>query len=142
MQLAYLYNRMEPSKDNSAFEFIVSTPTYNASVQKDVQRAVRKHVMLRFKSKNKRSPSTVTILQHEALVNYLGSRQRRCQSHELEKDTVSSLEDVTFGRRISQDTCMTMVVSSFIVPNLSKTLEKLAMSSKVIYCGKYSLLYV
>lgn len=117
----------------------MSTPTYNASVQKDVQKTVRKNAMLRYKNRHKRSPPSVTMLQHDALVNYLGSRGELFKKDVLEKVTSDPLEDITLGMGISQDTGLE-VVPHRLMPLLSrKPYRRPAMSFRVVCCSKYPL---
>lgn len=66
---------MEPSKVETKFEFVVSTPSHNASSQKDVKRFVRKHVMRRFK--RHKTPPRVILLEDEELTEYLARRQHQ-----------------------------------------------------------------
>jgi hypothetical protein len=69
---------MPPLQDGRKFQFVVSTPSHDASRQKKIQRLVRKHVMRPFKKRAPR-PSTF-ILEDEALVEYLAQRQRQRKS--------------------------------------------------------------
>lgn len=66
---------METPENESTFEFIVSTPTHNASTKRHVQRFVRKHVMRKFRKRG--SPPTIFILQDEELVEYLAAKPNR-----------------------------------------------------------------
>jgi hypothetical protein len=62
------------SQEQTKFEFIVSTPSHNASSQKSTQRLVRKHVMRPWK--RRKSPPRTVILQDEDLTKYLTQRER------------------------------------------------------------------
>jgi hypothetical protein len=69
---------MPPLQDGRKFEFVVSTPSHDASRQKQIQRLVRKHVMRPFTRRAPR-PSTI-ILEDEALAEYIAQRQRQRKS--------------------------------------------------------------
>jgi len=66
---------MKSLQESTKFEFVVSTPSYNASAQKSTQRLVRKHVMRPWKTRKSR-PRAV-VLKDEDLAEYLARRQDR-----------------------------------------------------------------
>ncbi|KAH7400159.1 hypothetical protein BKA64DRAFT_722927 [Cadophora sp. MPI-SDFR-AT-0126] len=68
------YDFMASSEEATEFEFIVSTPSHNASSQKKVRRLIRKHVMRPFRKR--KTPRSTVILEGSELSEHLAQRQR------------------------------------------------------------------
>lgn len=75
---------MESAEEKTKFEFVVSTPSHNASAEKNMQRFVRKHVMRKYK-KHKSPPRTV-LLEDEDLAAYLAQREQQGSIDEIRND--------------------------------------------------------
>jgi len=89
---------MQYSQAPVQFEFVVSTPSHNASGERSTQRLVRKHVMRPWTTRKSR-PRAV-VLQDEDLAEYLTQRYRRMAKFLA----VQLLAEKTLGDDISGST--------------------------------------
>ena len=86
---------MKYLQKSTKFEFVVSTPSYNASAQKSTQRLVRKHVMRPWTTRKSR-PRAV-VLKDDDLAEYLARRQDRGKTDILLPMIVRDVAFYLFG---------------------------------------------
>lgn len=109
---------MASSKAQINFEFIVSTPFYNASEQQETQHFVRKHAMRPFRKSGRYSRPT--ILRGVTLTEYIAKRARECKLP-LQSSNLAVLIPVSVDISDPQTPCASLISGQSQLPTLPFT---------------------